>query len=315
MKPITRFNQPKVLSEIGRYLLPEFFDRFKNELATMNVSIPDPGLADGPYYDTVAELFNSAALPPALLEAVLAVEELADPANKARLEQAFWESPYELYLEPQASPEHTALRLWLHAPFTSSGGADDSMPFSSPEVVCPVGEEATAAPRSSVPPEPFREPSVPPLPKSEPSKRPILSPPVKSPTGHTRKGKVARLPLAVRDRLNVMLQDGVPYAQAIKALGADAAELTVDHITSWKTEGGYQDWVNEQKDIEDMHLHEEYTLQLVKENGGTTLSHSAPRLLGRRQRLDRFQLRTCSGWPSTALNSASCGAEDIAASA
>src|SRR5881396_1502764 len=101
MKTITRFNKPNVLSEIGRSLLPEFFDRFKDELKTMNVSIPDPDLADGPYYDTVAELFNyPEALPEGLLEAVLAVEELADPVNKARLEEAFWDSPYELYLEP-----------------------------------------------------------------------------------------------------------------------------------------------------------------------------------------------------------------------
>jgi hypothetical protein len=33
-------------------------------------------------------------------------------------------------------------------------------------------------------------------------------------------------------------------------------------------------------------------------NGGRTLSQSTPRLLGRRQRLDRFQLRTCSGLPA-----------------
>ena len=36
-------------------------------------------------------------------------------------------------------------------------------------------------------------------------------------------------------------------------------------------------------------------------NGGTTFSHSVPALEGRRQRLDRFQVRICSGRPAAAM--------------
>jgi hypothetical protein len=90
----------------------------------------------------------------------------------------------------------------------------------------------------------------------------------------TRKGKIARLPKAVRDRLNEMLLDGVTYAEAIQALGEDGKDLTEDNISNWR-KGGYQDWLEEQKDRDDLHLQEEYTLQLVKENDNTTLNEAA----------------------------------------
>src|SRR5437667_12351481 len=97
-----RFTQPDVLYEIGAELLTELFDRFKTDLDARKVAIPNPNLADGHYYETVAELFKSpTALPVGLVEAIVAVEELASPENKHRLERAFWDSPMELYIEPQ----------------------------------------------------------------------------------------------------------------------------------------------------------------------------------------------------------------------
>ena len=36
---------------------------------------------------------------------------------------------------------------------------------------------------------------------------------------HRRKGKVARLPYELREKINLMLQDGIPYADVIKKLG------------------------------------------------------------------------------------------------
>ena len=264
MKPITRFTQPDVLYDVGTELLMEFFDHFKPELDAKGIVLPDPSLADGHYYESIVELMKKPeGLPDGMVEAILAIEALASPENKQRLEFAFWDSPKELYIEPQVSPEHTAMKLWLNSPYGISEPA-------------PAAESAQEPPqRSSVQPETIREPApAPALPKSEPPKRPILSPPVKSPSGHTRQGKVARLPLEVREKLNFLLLDGAAYSKAIKALGEEGAGLTEDHITSWKQGGGYKDWLTEQQDREDMHLSEEYTMQLVKENDGTTLNEA-----------------------------------------
>lgn len=60
------------------------------------------------------------------------------------------------------------------------------------------------------------------------------------------RGKIARLPKKVRDQLNQMLDDGVPYQQIRLSLGEFGPDLTVDNISEWRTHGGYQTWVKEQ---------------------------------------------------------------------
>ena len=57
-----------------------------------------------------------------------------------------------------------------------------------------------------------------------------------------RTGKVARLPAATREKLNQMLDDGLPYADIIQALGPQAAHLTPDNLSNW-SRGGFQDWL------------------------------------------------------------------------
>jgi hypothetical protein len=46
-----------------------------------------------------------------------------------------------------------------------------------------------------------------------------------------RTGKVARLPESIRDQINTMIQDGVPYLQIIERLGTVAQGLpTVEAV-------------------------------------------------------------------------------------
>lgn len=59
-----------------------------------------------------------------------------------------------------------------------------------------------------------------------------------------RNGKVARLPKAVRDKLNTMIEDGVPYLQIIERLGPDGQGLIEKNLSNWKS-GGYVDWLRE----------------------------------------------------------------------
>jgi len=244
----TRFTQPEVLYEMGTELLTKLFDHFKEELAAKNIVIPNPNLAQGHYYESVAEIFKSPAnLPENLVGAVLAIEELASPENKARLETAFWDAPQDIYLEPQSSPEHTALKLWLHSPYCRAEGSTTNAPSS---IHHPPSPAQTAPPG-----------------------QPAVSLAVIPASGHRRQGKVARLPKAVRDKLNFLILDGLSYTDIIKALGEDGEGLNEDMLSRWKL-GGHQEWLTEEKDMEDMHLREEYTLQLVKENGGTTLNEA-----------------------------------------
>jgi hypothetical protein len=59
-----------------------------------------------------------------------------------------------------------------------------------------------------------------------------------------RKGKIGHRPKHVRDRLNEMLQDGVPYLQIIERLGPEGQDLNEVNLSNWKS-GGYLDWLRE----------------------------------------------------------------------
>jgi hypothetical protein len=66
-----------------------------------------------------------------------------------------------------------------------------------------------------------------------------------APRKRRRTGKVACLPQAVRDQLNALLDDGLPYHQIIAHLGPDGAALTLNNISEWKTGGGYDEYLDD----------------------------------------------------------------------
>ncbi len=92
-----------------------------------------------------------------------------------------------------------------------------------------------------------------------------------------RNGNVARLPKAVRDRINRMIEDGVPYAEIIESLGEDGKGLDKWNLTRWK-EGGYQDWLAERSFIERIRARQETPQELVREFDGTEVNHAALQL-------------------------------------
>jgi hypothetical protein len=77
-------------------------------------------------------------------------------------------------------------------------------------------------------------------------------------SGHKRNGKIARLPKAIRDKINQWLDDGRTYPQIIKDLGDDAKDLKPGHFSEWR-KGGYEDYLR----------HQEWRdqLRIVRENG------------------------------------------------
>jgi len=58
-----------------------------------------------------------------------------------------------------------------------------------------------------------------------------------------RNGKVARLPSPLREQINQMLDDGVPYKTIIERLGEAGKHLNEDNVSNWRL-GGYQDHQN-----------------------------------------------------------------------
>src|SRR6266481_6213846 len=69
-------------------------------------------------------------------------------------------------------------------------------------------------------------------------------------------GFVARLPRAIRDQLNQMMLDGVPYAEIIERLGEPARHLKPDHLYQWKKRG-HQDWLLHQDWLADRRIRQE----------------------------------------------------------
>jgi hypothetical protein len=65
-------------------------------------------------------------------------------------------------------------------------------------------------------------------------------------------GKIARLPNALRDRINTMIRDCVPYNTIIKTLGKPVRHINERNFTNWKNHG-YKQWLEQQEQIDLMH--------------------------------------------------------------
>ena len=72
---------------------------------------------------------------------------------------------------------------------------------------------------------------------------------------HRSNGKISRLPKAIRDQVNTMLRDGVPYAdirQRFLDIGHSEFEnISEKNISNWKI-AGHQRWLREQEWRDDM---------------------------------------------------------------
>jgi len=141
--------------------------------------------------------------------------------------------------EPTASPT-------LAAPNPATAGEGGPDPSLSSE---PSGQPSASAPPSTQPQTPDAEASA---------------------GNHTRKGKVARLPKEVRDQVNQMLLDGVPFGKIIAALGDKAQDVTERNVSNWK-QGGYEDWLLDLERKEALAVTRDAALELVSEKAGATV--------------------------------------------
>ena len=87
-------------------------------------------------------------------------------------------------------------------------------------------------------------------------------------TAGRRKGKIARLPKDLRDQVNNGLLNGERYEDIITALGDSGKGITKVNLHNWST-GGYQDWLKEQRLLDECRMRHELTLDFARENHGT----------------------------------------------
>lgn len=86
-----------------------------------------------------------------------------------------------------------------------------------------------------------------------------------NPHARRRTGKIARLPKVLRDLVNTMIRDGVPYPEIIQNLGDAGTGLRQLNVSRWK-QGGFQDWLKEQQRLEAMGSKRQFALDVIRQH-------------------------------------------------
>jgi len=120
--------------------------------------------------------------------------------------------------------------------------------------------------KTELPPAPQQTDSTQQLPVSDPLAGILAAP-------HKRRGKVARKPKEIRDRINNMLLDGVSYLDIVSRLGPDGADLNDENIGRWQR-GGYQEWLREQHRVDALRAKQEFALELPFEKDGNRITQA-----------------------------------------
>jgi hypothetical protein len=112
-----RFTKPHFLKQIGRDTLGQFFNRFSPALAEKQITLPAATLDADAYYEAVARLAMSLdGLPEALVEAVHAIEGMANEEGEDRLERATGENGRAFEFRDDATTAEKAMHAWLTNP-------------------------------------------------------------------------------------------------------------------------------------------------------------------------------------------------------
>jgi hypothetical protein len=94
---------------------------------------------------------------------------------------------------------------------------------------------------------------------------------------HRRHGKIAQLPKSVRDQLNRLLEDGVPYREILLQLGEHGLGLNEQNLSRWK-DGGHQDWLLQQYWQAETRARQEVAADLTQDFDATQVNHAALQL-------------------------------------
>lgn len=101
-----------------------------------------------------------------------------------------------------------------------------------------------------------------------------------------RKGKIAALPFKIRSEVNQRLRDGQtarqinPWLNGLKSVTKimsdrfEGEPISAQNLSEWR-QGGYQDWLQEQKKIDKLRHLSEFALGLAESAGGDITAGSA----------------------------------------
>jgi hypothetical protein len=112
-----RFTKPQFLKQIGRELLGQFLGDFTAEVAAKGITLPAATTSDDEYYEAVAVLaLAPEGLPDELVEAIHAIEAMANEEGQERLERAVAEGGMAHLLEGENTQADLALKVYLENP-------------------------------------------------------------------------------------------------------------------------------------------------------------------------------------------------------
>src|SRR6267378_2926090 len=86
MKDLEYFSQPEILRQIGSRRLGKLFDSFRDDLKAASTVLPSAESENGSYFDSLAPMLGSSALPERLRAALCTLETAASPNNRERLD-------------------------------------------------------------------------------------------------------------------------------------------------------------------------------------------------------------------------------------
>jgi hypothetical protein len=113
-----RFTKASFLRQIGRGMLAQFLDRFRQDLTGKGLVLPDPTLSDEAYFDAVARLaLAPEGLPDELIEAIYGIETMSNDEGHDRLLGAAQQIGLNLLLDEKVTPADVAMQFWLADPF------------------------------------------------------------------------------------------------------------------------------------------------------------------------------------------------------
>ena len=108
----------------------------------------------------------------------------------------------------------------------------------------------------------------------------------------SRKGKIARLPSAIREQINQRLLEGqsgskiLPWLNALPEVTAvldedfEGLHVSDNNLSEWRR-GGYQDWLRRRDRVDHTRELAQWSLQLAKAGGGNLADGAASILAGR----------------------------------
>ena len=115
MNDLESFTQPEILRQIGSRRLGKLFDGFRDDLEAATILLPGSETENGSYFDSLAPMLGSSALPDRLRAALFTLEAAASPENQDRLDSAIQRRIPCVSLSPCCALDR-ALELWFHAP-------------------------------------------------------------------------------------------------------------------------------------------------------------------------------------------------------